>query len=251
MGEFLKDTRPKMAEIGFPSENIQIYQEQITPGNSGDLLEYAEPWGGAQNRPYVNLAKPEGLERDESITRQGERPEVFPNVTSPESFPVNTTNTFGQGWDKSPDPAAGEGNEPSGDVVYTKPRGDGSNPNQTAISPFNIGEAYEHTGEGEEQTFSDRVYVYASEANGDNRMQSVDKKMVHKVVTAALNKGLTVNDQYKVKVASLADLYSFERLGSDKLVHKSSNELWEISVDKDGSTVIEKQFDDNGKPILG
>ena len=51
------------------------------------------------------------------------------------------------------------------------------------------------------------------------------------------------------KVASIQDLSNFTRLSSDQLIHKSEKDLWAIKREADGSMVIERQFDDNGKPL--
>jgi hypothetical protein len=51
------------------------------------------------------------------------------------------------------------------------------------------------------------------------------------------------------KVASIQDLSSFIRLSNDTLIHKSEKDLWAIKREADGSMVIERQFDDNGKPL--
>jgi len=51
------------------------------------------------------------------------------------------------------------------------------------------------------------------------------------------------------KVASIQDLASFTRLSNDTLIHKAEKDLWAIKREADGSMVIERQFDDNGKPL--
>jgi hypothetical protein len=51
------------------------------------------------------------------------------------------------------------------------------------------------------------------------------------------------------KVGSLQDLSSFIRLSNDTLIHKSEKDLWAIKREADGSMIIERQFDDNGKPL--
>lgn len=52
------------------------------------------------------------------------------------------------------------------------------------------------------------------------------------------------------KVASLGDLSNFIRLSSETLVHKSDRDLWAIKKEADG-LVIERLFDDDGKPLKG
>lgn len=253
IGMFLQDTSAKVAELRFPSRNINIYQEGQNPSNSGDLLNYAEPWGGPQNRPYVDPRNPSSTEQDPSMHMQGERPETFPNAAPPEDFPVSTTNQLGQGWEKTTDPGAGDSTEPGPDYVFVKPRGGNTGELFTDDLPYKAGEPYEHRGEGEEQTFSDRV-VYTASESGDKIMHKskASSESIWKVVGEAIHRGIKCpNNSNKIKVASISDLYSFSRVSQDTLIHKSSKELWSISMDKDGSTVIEKLFDDNGNPVEG
>jgi hypothetical protein len=54
----------------------------------------------------------------------------------------------------------------------------------------------------------------------------------------------------RVKVSSLQQLGSFQRISSDTLVHKSTNDLWALR--KDGEEYyIERLFQDNGSPLKG
>lgn len=53
----------------------------------------------------------------------------------------------------------------------------------------------------------------------------------------------------KIKVASLDDLFSFDRVATDTLIHKSSKELWSINTDENGQTYIAKLFNDDGSPL--
>jgi len=54
----------------------------------------------------------------------------------------------------------------------------------------------------------------------------------------------------KVKVASLADLAQFTRIGTDTLVHKAKRDLWRISESSNGQVVIERLFDPSSKEPL-
>ena len=64
-GQFLESSlNIKTAEIQFPANNITIYQEDNNSEGSRDLLEYAEPWGGAQKRPFKDMSNPNSLEQD-------------------------------------------------------------------------------------------------------------------------------------------------------------------------------------------
>ena len=52
----------------------------------------------------------------------------------------------------------------------------------------------------------------------------------------------------RIRVASLGDLSDFLKVAEDTLVHKATRDLW--SVKKDGNDfVIERLFDDTGKPL--
>lgn len=52
------------------------------------------------------------------------------------------------------------------------------------------------------------------------------------------------------KVASLAQLSGFERVSSDTLVHKSTQDLWALRKEGEGY-FIERLFQDNGQPLKG
>jgi hypothetical protein len=52
------------------------------------------------------------------------------------------------------------------------------------------------------------------------------------------------------KIASLGDLSGFVRLSNDTLIHKSDRDLWTIKKEADG-IVVERLFDDDGKPLKG
>lgn len=56
------------------------------------------------------------------------------------------------------------------------------------------------------------------------------------------------NPPHRVRVSSLGALSDFEKTASGDLVHKSTKDLW--SLKKDGEAyVIERLFDDEGKPL--
>lgn len=53
-----------------------------------------------------------------------------------------------------------------------------------------------------------------------------------------------------VRIASLGDLGGFLKLSSDTLIHKSTQDLWSFKKSGDeGGFVVERLFDDNGKPL--
>lgn len=242
IGEFLNSGQIVMAEIQYPSTNIPIYQEE---DHGGDVLEYAEPWGGPQNAPYKDLSKPNALEQDEPITYQGERPNTFGDGVAEEYRPVPVTN-IGDGFAITPDPTQGDGAPTSSDFVFVKPRGEGPSPHDLNVETIVHTEPYDYQGDAEDQSFYDRSYVYASV--GEKEMK-ISKEMVRRVASkAAQRKESQDFNPYRIHVAFMDDLYSFERVSADKLIHKSSKELWTITTAEDGSTFIEKQFD-GSKPV--
>jgi uncharacterized protein len=54
-----------------------------------------------------------------------------------------------------------------------------------------------------------------------------------------------------IKVASLDDLFSFDRVDKSHLIHKATKDLWNINTDKDGAVQITRLFDATGEPIQG
>jgi Fe-S-cluster containining protein len=54
-----------------------------------------------------------------------------------------------------------------------------------------------------------------------------------------------------VKVSSLDDLFSFDRVDHDHLIHKATRDLWAIDTDKSGDVQITRLFDNSGDPIKG
>jgi hypothetical protein len=54
----------------------------------------------------------------------------------------------------------------------------------------------------------------------------------------------------QIKVASIDDFFGFHRISTDTLVHKAEKDLWRISEDEKGQTVIERLFDPDTKQPL-
>lgn len=52
------------------------------------------------------------------------------------------------------------------------------------------------------------------------------------------------------KIGSLSQLKGFVRIASDALINKSTNDLWALRKNGD-SYVIERLFQDGGKPLKG
>jgi len=75
-------------------------------------------------------------------------------------------------------------------------------------------------------------------------------KSVASVLSKVMDSGIDVYlKDDRVKIASLADLYAFTRVGSNHLVHKATKDLWALEESVDGSIVINRLFDDSGNPI--
>jgi hypothetical protein len=182
---------------------------------------------------------------------QGTQPQTFQNLQAPEEAPVSTTNVLGDGAAYSKDPSSGDGASPVGDTVQTKPRG--WEESQKQVTPVVTTFPYEEQGDNEEQMTSDMPYKYASESKSSTGGTSVDSKFkesVGRIVKASLTNGSAYRDNpYKIKIASLEDLYGFERVSSNDLVHMASKELWSIAASPEGELVIEKRFADDGSTL--
>lgn len=51
------------------------------------------------------------------------------------------------------------------------------------------------------------------------------------------------------RVANVKALGGFRRIASDTLVRKSEKDLWSLRQTEDGEWVVERLFDDEGKPL--
>jgi Fe-S-cluster containining protein len=71
------------------------------------------------------------------------------------------------------------------------------------------------------------------------------------VASMALEGGVSMFfDQNRIKVASLDDLFAFNRVDDKHIIHKSTNDLWAIESDEKGEVHITRLFE-SGKPIKG
>jgi Fe-S-cluster containining protein len=57
-------------------------------------------------------------------------------------------------------------------------------------------------------------------------------------------------DDGRVKIASLDDLFAFNRVDDKHLIHKATRDLWAIEADGNGDVHITRLFD-SGKPVKG
>jgi len=55
----------------------------------------------------------------------------------------------------------------------------------------------------------------------------------------------------RVKITSLQQLKGFQRVASDTLVNKATQELWGISKDGNGEFFVQRLFQDDGNPLKG
>jgi Fe-S-cluster containining protein len=71
------------------------------------------------------------------------------------------------------------------------------------------------------------------------------------VASKALEGGVSMFfDQNTIKIASLDDLFAFNRVDDKHIIHKSTNDLWAIESDEKGDVHITRLFE-SGKPIKG
>lgn len=78
----------------------------------------------------------------------------------------------------------------------------------------------------------------------DMRTASVTAKAVEAGIDGFFN-------NQTLKIASLDDLFSFDRVDKKHLIHKSNRDLWAIDTDKQGNVQITRLFDNSGSPIKG
>lgn len=75
---------------------------------------------------------------------------------------------------------------------------------------------------------------------------------VANVASKAIEEGIDAFfDPNRVKVASMDDLFAFDRVDTSHLIHKASRDLWSIEAGKDGSIEVTRLFNGNGEPIKG
>jgi Fe-S-cluster containining protein len=106
------------------------------------------------------------------------------------------------------------------------------------------------------QKVKDIYQKFASEgferAITDNLYEDLRKNLkASKVASIALEGGVSMFfDQNRIKIASLDDLFAFNRVDDKHIIHKSSTDLWAIESDEKGDVHITRLFE-SGKPIKG
>lgn len=86
----------------------------------------------------------------------------------------------------------------------------------------------------------------------NNLYAGLQKQASEKVVENAMRDGIGnfLADNRRVKIASLDDLFSYNRVSKDTLIHKSTKDLWTIEADDEGDVHITRLFE-SGKPVKG
>ena len=254
--------RPVKAELDNPAVNIMGYQE--SPDEGSDLLQYAEPWGGQQLNPQKGKGD---IELDPSMMWQGDQPPMDSDFyTSPsKSASVDPGASFAQPWGETEsrpkDQGAGYGDN---SILKTLPEGFGANPDDIQGQTFGIGEPNLFEGAwdspvGDSSVRSAGAHVaskyeeLAKAVNEKLASVDIDSSLIednymklfgssYKVASVAAARGLSVTND-RVKIASMDDLFAFKRVDKNKLIHKSSNDLWGIQVDANGDTFIQRLTD--------
>jgi len=91
------------------------------------------------------------------------------------------------------------------------------------------------------KTISDNLY---RDLNKGAKSSNVSTMAIEAGIDSYLSEGA-------VKIASLDDLFAFDRVSKDHLIHKSTHDLWAIDTDKNGAVQIIRQFDATGEPVKG
>ncbi len=74
---------------------------------------------------------------------------------------------------------------------------------------------------------------------------------VASVTAQAIEGGVSMFfDQNRIKIASLDDLFAFNRVDDKHIIHKSTKDLWSIESDDKGEVHITRLFE-SGKPVKG
>jgi len=89
-----------------------------------------------------------------------------------------------------------------------------------------------------DKTISDKLYADLKE---NIKSASVAEKAIEEGIDSFF-------DPNRIKVASLADLFAFDRIGNNTLVHKAQKDLWSIESDE-GGVHISRLFDNSGEPL--
>jgi hypothetical protein len=205
----------------YTSANKSASEGDSTTGDTGPITEpaapFAGPWGELESRP-----KDQGAGYgDDSMLKT--LPQGFgDNVDDAQgqTFGIGEPNLFEGAWDS---PLGG------GTVVCAR-NGVGM---ENKYDALNRAVSTKLSSAGYESSLIEGTYMdlFGSSA---------------KVASAASARGVSVTDD-RIKLADLSDLFAFKRVDKDKLIHKSSNDLWKIGMDANGDTFIERLADLDGE----
>lgn len=234
--------RGKRAELDNPPVNSIGYQESVVP-EAGMLPDH----GGHPLLVPDIVAEP-------PIELQGERPEMdadfYTEARTAFDIQDGRPKDQGGGWDSPdllsvpPDPSQ-QGSVayplvagfPGGlDGVWDTPLGEGAVKTSGGLMT-----EYEklaaHVRDAMDSSCNDRACVEATY-----------RSLAASVAKQASDKGLA-SDPGRIRIASLDQLFAFKAVGASQLIHKATKDLWKVSLDEDGHTVIAREFDASGSPL--
>ena len=281
----------KKAELDNPAVQTFDYQESVVPDlNMTDLTNYAEDWGGQQlnvapqtngdleTNPAISLS-------------QGERPELDSDFyTQPSKTAGTDAPQWAPPWGEteSRPPVQGVGGiDPTSDGQKTLSKGLGADQaergdDQQLIPAGYTADADAMMGDPWNSPAGPGIVQASSTYQGDTMMDykeaiklasdrlnpidleaqmledtfrrlAADDSSILKVTSepTTIAASIKADGENVLKIASLDQLFSFDRKGSNGLVHKATNDLWMVTADEEGNLIIARQFDANGAPIKG
>jgi hypothetical protein len=267
----------KAAELDNPPVNSYGYQE--SPSWGGDLLLYNGEWGSGQMQQEEH-GSDGAIEQDDPITYQGERPALdadFYTDYHNAAEQISTAAPWGESESRPKDPS---GNE-NPDFLKTLPQGfgpdaddaQGVGPNPENAMGYPLVTGYpsgfqgvwdspvgEGTVRSAGETMTDLEKLSAAMKDRLSP-KDVDKELAESAFSSLMASAGTVAakaaaegvdlSKDRIRIACLDQLFAFRAVSANKLIHKSTNDLWTINAGEDGEIEITREFDDNGNPIQG
>lgn len=115
-----------------------------------------------------------------------------------------------------------------------------------APEPRSAGEVVSvKTASGSVTSYGGKVFVRWA---CDGKIRGISAKHLVKQSAGMARQATPAVAPNMLRVASLGDLSSFLKIGSDTLVHKATKDLWKLSQDSSGYK-IERLFNDTGSPL--
>lgn len=246
-----------------PVQSIGYQESAVINSDSLPVLEYAEPAGGQQLNvaPQING----DLESDVSITLQGEHPELDAGFYTQQgrtagdflSAPVPGADNYDRydsglasslGYQTAPKGVGDSGNsELISPVCFGyDPASDMGDP---LNSPAGIGVVLAGTQENDSMNYAEALRIAHDKLNPPCEEKALVDRMLARLASE-LPGNLSSEDTMArasgtrevLKVASFDQLFSFDRVGSNRLIHKSTHDLWKISTDEEGNLQLEREF---------